>query len=143
MKKSVALPLCFLLLGCTIGVNLKTPEETVGTWVRSFNDRDVEGMYLTLSEEYIFAHGGEEKTKADIKAMLEEARKQEMKYRMKRIGMLAMSEEGDLPPSGENIYLATLDKEYIEDGEKKVEEILLNFKVVKEDGEYKIIEFWD
>jgi hypothetical protein len=141
MKKSVALPLCFLLLGCTIGVNLKTPEGTVGTWLRSFNDRDVEGMYLTLSKEYIFAHGGEEHTKAEIRAMLEEAKKQEIKYRVKGIGVLVTS-EGD-PVAGENIYLANLDKEYVEDNEKKVEEILLNFKVLKEDGKYKIEEFWD
>jgi hypothetical protein len=144
MKQIVALLCCLLVLGCTIGVNLDTPENTVGTWVRSYNDRDVEGIYITLSKGYIMANGGEERVKANIGAMLEEAKKSETTYIVKGIGLLALSKEqpGSSSSNGP-IYLARMDKKYSENGEKLAEEIILNFRVVKEDGEYKIDDFWD
>jgi len=142
MKKLLALSLCFISLGCIVGVNLKTPEETVKTWVRSYNDRDVEGMYVTLSKSYIFGSGGEEQVRADIKSMLEDAREQNITYKIKSIGQLALPKEEDHPPLVD-IYLLKMDKEYTENGEKKTEEIILNFKMEKEDDKYKIAEYWD
>ncbi|MBU7023529.1 MAG: hypothetical protein HXS40_05120 [Theionarchaea archaeon] len=144
MKQIVALLCCLLVLGCTIGVNLDTPENTVGTWIRSYNDRDVEGIYITLSKGYIMANGGEERVKANIETLLEEARKSETTYIVKGIGSLALSKEqpGSSSSNGP-IYLARVDKNYSENGEEQVEEIILNFRVVREDGEYKIDDFWD
>jgi hypothetical protein len=143
MKQVLALLCCLLVLGCTIGVNLDTPENTVKTWIRSYNDRDVEGIYITLSKAYIMANGGEEQVKADIRAMLEEAQESGITYTVKGIGMLALSTEQPGLSSDRTIYLARMDKEYAEQGEKKVEEVILNFAVVKEDGKYKIEDFWD
>ena len=142
MKKLLALSLCFLSLGCIVGVNLKTPEETVKTWVRSYNDRDVKGIYVTLSKSYVFANGGEERVKADIKSMLEDAKELNITYKTKSIGRLALPKEED-EPILVDIYLVKMDKEYTENGEKKTEELILNFKIEKEDGKYKIAEYWD
>ncbi len=143
MKKFLALFLCLLLSGCAIGIHLGTPEDTAASWIRSFNDRDYKGIYLTLSSEYVANNGGEEKVKADIKAMLEDAEKKNITYKIKAIGHLAMFKEDYQPPEGEDTLLVRLDKTYIENGEKKAEEIILNFKVRKENGEYKILDYWD
>jgi hypothetical protein len=140
MKKLVALSFCFLFLGCIVGIKLDTPEDTVTSWVKSFNDRDVEGMYLTLSEEYITTNGGEEKVREDIRIMLEYAMNQDINYVIKSIGRLAMFRDEYL---GEDILLVRIDREYVENDEKKVEEIILNFEVVEEDKKYKIVDVWD
>jgi hypothetical protein len=140
MKKLVALSFCFLFLGCIVGIKLDTPEDAVTSWVKSFNDRDVKGMYLTLSEEYIVANGGEEKVREDIRIMLEYAADQNTSYVIKSIGRLAIFRDEYL---GEDIFLVRIDREYVENDEKKVEEIILNFKVVEENKKYKIVDVWD
>ncbi|MBU7038206.1 MAG: hypothetical protein HXS52_09745 [Theionarchaea archaeon] len=139
----MALLCCFLVLGCTIGVNLDTPENTVNTWVRSYNDRDVEGIYITLSRAYIMANGGEERVKSIIGTMLEEAEESEISFTVKGIGLLALSTEQPGLSSGRTIYLARMDRKFTEEGEKRVEEVFWNFAVVKEDDKYKIEDFWD
>lgn len=143
MKQIMAVLCCLLVLGCTIGVNLDTPENAVRTWIRSYNDRDVEGIYITLSKAYIMANGGEERVKDNIRTMLEEAEESETTFAVKGIGMLALSAEQPGLPSDRTIYLARMDKEYTAQGEKVVEEVFFNFAIVKEDGKYKIEDFWD
>lgn len=140
MKQLLAVLLCIMVLGCAIGINLNTPENTVKSWVRAFNDRDVKGMYLTFSEEYITENGGEKEVKATIKALLANAKEKNIKYLLKGVGIITPAQ--DISRAG-NVYLARIDMEYTEQGEKKAEEILLNFKIVKEDGKYKILDYWD
>ncbi|MGD2248881.1 MAG: hypothetical protein PVF58_10790 [Candidatus Methanofastidiosia archaeon] len=140
MKQLLAVLLCVIFLGCAIGINLTTPENTVESWVRAFNDRDIKGMYLTLSEEYITENGGEEEVKANIKILLENAKKESIKFRLRGVGVITPTQ--DVSQAGD-VYLARIDMEYVLDGEKKVEEVFLNFKFVKEDGKYKIVDYWD
>jgi hypothetical protein len=140
MKQLLAVLLCVIFLGCAIGINLTTPENTVKSWVRAFNDRDVKGIYLTFSEEYITENGGEEEVKASIKTLLENAKKESIKFKLKGVGVITPSQ--DVSKAGD-IYLARIDMEYVQDGEKKVEEVFLNFKLVKEDEKYKIVDYWD
>ena len=143
MKNLLALSLCLLFMGCIIGVDLSSPEETVATWIRSYNDRDVKGVYATLSDEYILANGGEEEVKESIAEMIEETREEEIKYTMKTIGKLSGSQDeetGELP----DIYLVRIDKSYVDEtGTEKTEEIILNFEMKKYDGSYKIVTYWD
>jgi hypothetical protein len=142
MKKLLAPFLCFLSFGCIVGVSLETPEETIQTWIRSYNDRDVEGMYLTLSKSYIFANGGEEQVKEDIEKIFESAREQSLRYTLKSTAQLALPREEDQKVLTD-IYLARMDREYRDGGEKVSEEIILNFRIEKEDKKYKIAEYWD
>ncbi len=140
MKRLLTVLLCVMFLGCAIGINLNTPENTVQSWVRTFNDRDVKGMYLIFSEEYIIENGGEEEVKASIKTLFANAKEENLKYNLKGVGVITPSQ--DISMAGD-VYLARIDMEYVEDGEKKVEEILLNFKIAKENGKYKIVNYWD
>ncbi len=144
MRKLLSVFLCSVLLGCIVGVNLTTAEDTIETWIRSYNDRDTEGIYITLSKEYVENNGGETVVKDNIETMLANATKKDATYELKSIGQLAQ------PPTGENatheffdIYLARINKKYTEDGEKKSEEIILNFEIKKEDEKYKIVDYWD
>lgn len=144
MKKLLALTLCTLSLGCIIGVNLETADDTVETWVRSYNDRDTEGMYLTLSEEYISENGGEKEVRASIEETLENAKERDMTYTLTSIGQLMASAGGANQTQQFDIYLVKINTKYTDcNGTEKTEELILNFEIKKEDGRYKIVDYWD